>query len=78
MWPEPWVLPFDIKTLGNLKRQVSAKDAAVNWPIAKRRMAETQNRGGISAAMHITGTTVFVPVEITEDDWERICCDLST
>jgi hypothetical protein len=27
--------------------------------------------------MNITGTTVFVPVEITPDDWALICDDLA-
>jgi hypothetical protein len=78
VWPEAWVLPFKIQTLGDLSRQVSAEDAAEDWPVVKRRMAANYRRGGISAAMNITGTTVFVPVDITEEDWNRICSDLAT
>jgi len=78
VWPEAWVLPFKIQTIGDLSRQVSAEDAEEGWPVVMRRMSTKQRRGGISAAMNITGTTVFVPVDITEEDWKRICNDLAT
>lgn len=78
VWPEPWVLPFKIMPLGSLTRQLRATDAAQRWPIAKKRMAETKGRGGISAAMHITGATVFTPLEITDEDWGIILSDLAT
>ncbi len=78
VWPEPWVLPFKIQALGDLSRRVSAEDAAERWPIVKQRLAVNRGRGGVSAAMNITGTTVFVPVTITPEDWERICGDLAT
>ncbi len=78
VWPEPWVLPFKIKPLGSLARQLHATDAAERWPIAQKRIAETKGRGGISAAMHITGATVFTPLQITDQDWEIILSDLAT
>jgi hypothetical protein len=78
VWPEPWVLPFKIQTLGDLSRRVSAEEAAERWPVVKKRLAVNRGKGGVSAAMNITGTTVFVPVSITREDWERICSDLAT
>jgi hypothetical protein len=48
-------------------------DARARWPVLQK---STQK--SVSAAMHITGTTVFVPVQITNEDWEIILCDLAT
>lgn len=73
IWPEAWVLPFDIEPLGDLSKQVHMDLALQKWPVVTR---QQKGAGGISAAMHITGTTVFVPVEITEEDWEIITGDL--
>lgn len=77
VWPEPWRLPFKIETLGDISRQISSDLAAKYWPVLKRRLQANQGRGGVSAAMNITGTTVFVPVEITGEDWEAILEDLA-
>jgi len=49
--------------------------AKEQWPIPEKRIGP---KGGVSAAMNIPGTTVFVPVPITQDDWEMICEDLAT
>jgi len=77
VWPEPWRLPFKIETLGDLSRQLSGKIAAERWPVIKRRLTVNKGRGGVSAAMNITGTTVFVPVEISSQDWDMIRRDLA-
>lgn len=78
VWPEPWRLPFKIETLGDLSRTLPAEEAKKKWPILKARISETGGRGGVSAAMNITGTTVFVPVQISGEDWAIICHDLAT
>jgi hypothetical protein len=78
VWPESWRLPFKIETLGNLSRQISGDLAGKHWPVLKRRLDANHGRGGVSAALNITGTTVFVPVEITREDWEAILEDLAT
>lgn len=75
IWPEPWCLPFNIEPLGDPSRMVLAKEAKERWPIVKDRLGP---RGGVTAAMNITGTTVFVPVTITPEDWAIICDDLAT
>jgi hypothetical protein len=75
VWPEPWVLPFSIRPLGDLRRQLHKDLAATRWPILIQRM---QQYGSVSAAMNITGTTVFVPIDITEKDWQIILVDLAT
>jgi len=74
IWPEPWCLPFKIEPLGGPTRMVSAEDAKKRWPVVRDRLGRS---GGVSAAMNITGTTVFVPVVITPADWEIICSDLA-
>ena len=74
IWPEPWVLPFHMQPLGDPSRQVHMDDAWKRWPILKRRR---QTHASVSAAMNITGTTVFVPVDITQEDWDLILADLS-
>lgn len=78
VWPEPWRLPFKIETLGDLSRQLPADEAKKRWPVLKKRLEANYGRGGVSAAMNITGTTVFVPVSITGEDWAIICHDLAT
>ena len=77
IWPEPWRLPFKIKTLGTLSRRMPMEDAAKRWPTLKKRLEANKGRGGVSAAFNITGTTVFVPVLIAPEDWGIICLDLA-
>ena len=72
IWPEPWVLPFSIRPLGGPERQLHMNKARHRWPV----LLERFGRGGVSAAMNITGTTVFTPVKITEEDWQLILLDL--
>jgi hypothetical protein len=50
------------------------EDAWERWPVLQNKV---RGPGGISAAMNITGTTVFVPVEISVKDWELILEDLA-
>src|SRR4051812_45806393 len=38
IWPEAWVLPFDIEPLGPPDIQISNKAAEERWPLLKRRM----------------------------------------
>jgi hypothetical protein len=72
VWPEKWRLPFRIHPLGTPARQIHMDAAKTKWPILK-----SVGAGGVSAAMNITGTTVFVPTEISADDWALILSDLS-
>lgn len=75
IWPEPWVLPFKINPLGNPSRKISAASAELRWPYFHRR---PHLWGGVTAAMNATGVTVFVPVDISEEDWTLILADLGT
>jgi hypothetical protein len=77
IWPEPWVLPFDIRPLGDLSRQVKADSAMIRWPILIRRREERGIKSA-TAALNVTGATVFSPTEITEEDWTIILDDLAT
>jgi hypothetical protein len=69
IWPEPWVLPFSMRPLGGTHKQIIGGVAAARWPFLRDRLPP---RGGVSAAMNLTGATVFTPVEITEADWKLI------
>ncbi len=71
VWPEHWRLPFAIHPLGNPSRQVAAATAKQKWSVLANVGA-----GGVSAVMNITGTTVFVPVTVSADDWALILSDL--
>ncbi len=75
VWPEPWVLPFSITPLGDLEKQLPGDAARMRWPLIERRW---RGRGGVTAALNITGVTVFSPVSITEEDWRLILADLAT
>jgi len=74
IWPEPWVLPFDIEPLGNPAMMLPAKSAFALWPCLQGR--ENQ-QGGITAAFNATGVTVFSPNHISEEDWNLILRDLA-
>lgn len=77
VWPEPWRLPFKIKTLGKLSRRLHKDEAAKRWPTLRERLS-ANSAGGVSAAFNLTGTTTFVPVGITSEDWAMICHDLGS
>lgn len=73
IWPESWRLPFRIHPLGTPSRQVHMDEAKKRWPVLLKSSAAS-----VSAAMNITGTTVFVPVEVSADDWAMVLNDLAT
>ncbi len=73
VWPEAWVLPFAIEPLGDPSKQVYFKSAMLRWPVLQKR-ADYPN---MPAAMNLTGTTVLVPVDISDADWEMILDDLA-
>lgn len=73
IWSGSWVLPFKIFPLGNPEKQINKDRASRIWPIIKN-----SNQKTVSAAMNITGTTVFVPKIITQTDWEYIIQELAT
>jgi len=73
IWPEKWRLPFRIHALGDPSRQLLAEHAKTRWPIL-----HDIGPGGVPAALNLTGTTVFVPKEVSSDDWSSILTDLAT
>src|SRR5262249_42004450 len=72
IWRERWRLPFRIHPLGDPTRQVNMDDAKKAWPIL-----QASKSPSVSAALNITGTTVFVPSEISSEDWSLIITSLS-
>lgn len=75
VWPEPWVLPFSIEPLGDPRRQVRMEDAMAHWPILIRK--QENGATSVTAALNITGTTVFAPTEIADEDWDMILAELA-
>lgn len=51
------------------------EDAMARWPILIRK--QEMGARSVTAAMNITGATVFTPIEITEEDWRIILDDLA-
>jgi hypothetical protein len=77
VWPEPWILPFDIEPLGPPHKYITAAEARERWSVVKRGFSRMKTeQGGISAAMLLTGTTVFVPHQIDHTDWLEILTDI--
>jgi hypothetical protein len=77
VWPEAWSIPFDIQPLGNTKLRINKDQAFQRWPFLAKRMT-FEGYASVSAAMNFTGTTVFVPLQIADEDWELILSDLAT
>lgn len=73
VWPERWCLPFRIHALGNPQRQLHKDEAALRLTVLSQMGA-----GGVSAAMNITGTTVFVGKEVPESDWATLLQELAS
>ena len=74
IWPEARVLPFSMRPLGDPRRQVHKDRATARWSILIERMRYYES---VSAALNITGTTVFVPTDIPEEAWQMILDDLA-
>ena len=73
IWPEAWVLPFDIEPLSNGTRAVSKDLAQQKWTLLNR----LPWKGSISATLNFTGTTIFVPTEVKNAEWDEIVSDLT-
>jgi hypothetical protein len=74
IWPEPWMLPFSMMPLGDPRRQIHKDEAAARWSILIERL---RHQRSVSAALNITGTTVFVPTDIPGEAWQMILNDLA-
>lgn len=74
IWPEGWRLPFGIEPLSDASRRVSKDAARSKWSLMQR----IKWKGSISATLNFTGTTIFVPTEIFQDEWREILSDLGT
>jgi hypothetical protein len=73
IWPEPWSLPFSIEPLGDPRRQLYMEKAKLRWPILHRKA----HIPSVTAALNLTGATVFVPNDISDEDWRLIIEDLA-
>lgn len=63
VWPERWTLPFRIRPLGTPHKRVHKDELATLLPS----LADGRNW---SHVFHIQPTTLFVPSEIPDQDWE--------
>ncbi len=75
VWPEGWAFPFLIEPLGDLSRRIYKDDAAARWPFLGHKMYHEGHQSALTA-MNGTGVCVFVPIMISEGDWELILSDL--
>jgi len=75
IWREPWVLPFKIQPLGDPSKKLHAESAKLLWPCLHDK---AHKHGGVTAAMNATGTTAFVPIQASEEDWAMILRDLGS
>jgi len=73
VWPEAWVLPFEIEPLSSGEKKMSKDLAREKWKLLRR----IPWKGSISATLNFTGTTLFVPTEINENEWNEIVFDLT-
>lgn len=65
VWPEPCILPFAIRTLGN-------PHASLTWADAGRLLPSCEAGTPLSKLLHVEPGTVFTGDEITEADWSVI------
>jgi hypothetical protein len=56
------------------RRQNSKDDAAAHWSLLIERLRHYKS---VSAALNISGTTAFVPTNISEPAWQMILDDLA-
>jgi hypothetical protein len=73
IWSTPWIFPFDMLPLGAPSRRLHMDLAKKRCPILINSVQRS-----VSAAMNITGTTVFVPNYIDDEQRQRILADLGT
>ena len=64
VWEGEWILPFKIHPFGTPNRQWHIDKAKKNLDIVKKRPG-----GNISHILHISPQTVFVPNDLSSDDW---------
>lgn len=72
VWAGDWVLPFQIKPLGNPRRLLDRHKAAKILPS----MCE-QGLSNPDDLIYTKGTQVFVPSEITDADWSVLIKELA-
>ena len=70
LWPEPWELPFDIKPLGHPHRMVALDVAKNYWECLE------DSTNAACTLKGVNGRTVFLPNEISREDWQKIIADL--
>lgn len=71
IWPEPWTLAFRVLPLGTPRKQLHKDDVKATLP-SLRDSSRRWNH-----LLHVTPTTVFVPSEIEQSDWEALMIHLA-
>jgi hypothetical protein len=65
IWPEEWVLPFKIHSLGTPTKQLSKDEAMSTLPTLRG-----SQHTNFSHALPVQATTVFSPSPLKDIDWE--------
>jgi hypothetical protein len=71
VWPEPWTLPFRILPLGSPKKQLPKDQVKALLPSLRTSTRQWNH------LLLVTPATVFVPSEITAEDWEALMVHLA-
>ena len=72
IWPEPWVLPFKIKTLGTPEKSMPIDTTMSKLPVCVK-----SGKNNISHVIFIHGQLVFTPTAIEPEDWQIIVDELA-
>jgi hypothetical protein len=72
VWPEKWVLPFQIFPLGSPQRQLSSDEAKHVLPVF-----QTSGETHFAKIFHVQAVTAFSPTRIGLDDWEILISRLA-
>jgi hypothetical protein len=72
VWPEEWVMPFDIAPLGSPRRRVHKDRVA-----AELSAFQDLNTTNITKVFRLAPTQVFVPTELSDSDWEWLFSELA-
>ena len=72
IWPEPWILPFKIKTLGTPNLAMSINDVKKQLPVYYK-----SGKKNITHVLFLHGKMAFTPSKISDDDWKIIIQNLA-
>jgi len=72
VWPETWILPFRIHTLGTPRKKLVENDAWRELPVPNQ-----IPRTNITHVLRVNALTSFVPSDVSEQDWAILLMHLA-